>query len=178
MEVGGDGSDGRRRGNSGRRGETAGGMRPRPAREGGSPASGLRLVSAPGCTVEVGRPKSAFSLFWVFFQIVLNWFVLTNYGKGTFRVPKISKLGMSVDKFKWDKFPFGPNSKSLMILNYKFQEQIQFESCLNLKRVHPFWEKFHNFTTNLSWHHLWYCKFRLTHLYCKLEVTLQVVIRS
>jgi hypothetical protein len=63
MEVGGDGSDGRRRGNSGWRGETAGGMRPWLAREGGSPAGGLRLVSAPGCTVEVGRPKSAFSLF-------------------------------------------------------------------------------------------------------------------
>jgi hypothetical protein len=85
---------------------------------------------------------------------------------------------MVVDKLRRDNFPVGSNSKSLRILNYKFQEQIQFESCLNFKRVQLFWEKFHNFATNLSWHHLRYCKFRLTHLYSKLEVTLRVVIRS
>jgi hypothetical protein len=72
VEVSGDGSDGRQRGNGGRRGETAGGARPRPARKGGCESGGLRLVSAPGCTVEVGWPESPFSLFRVFFQIVLN----------------------------------------------------------------------------------------------------------
>jgi hypothetical protein len=50
-------------------GETLGGtlkqrgVRPWPAREGGCSAGGLGLVSAPGCTVEVGRPESPFSLF-------------------------------------------------------------------------------------------------------------------
>jgi hypothetical protein len=33
---------------------------------------------------------------------------------------------------------------------------------LNFKGVQTFGEKFHNFTKNLSWHHLRYCKFRLT----------------
>jgi hypothetical protein len=62
----------RRRGNGGRCGETAGSTRPWPAREGGCPAGALRLVSAPGCTIEVGRSENPFSLFRVFFQKNLN----------------------------------------------------------------------------------------------------------
>jgi hypothetical protein len=45
---------------------------------------------------------------------------------------------MVVGKLKWGKIPFGPTSKSLSILNYKFQEQIQFETCLNFKWVQTF----------------------------------------
>jgi hypothetical protein len=79
-----------------------------------------------------------------------NRFKFANYEKGTSRVPKISKLAMGVDTFKWDKFPFSPTSKSIWILNYKLQEQIQLESYFNFKGIHTFEEKFHKFTKILS----------------------------
>jgi hypothetical protein len=49
-----------------------------------------------------------------------------------------------------------------------------FKLASNLKGVQTFDERFHKFTKNIFWHDLQYCEFRLTHLYSKFEVLLQV----
>jgi hypothetical protein len=40
-----------------------------------------------------------------------NTFKVVKYERVNSRAPKISKLGMVVDKFIWDMFPFWPNLK-------------------------------------------------------------------
>jgi hypothetical protein len=97
VEVGGDTH---RRENGWRRGETTASARPRPACEGDCPAGGLGLVSAPGCTVEVGRPESLFSLFRVFSKLFQIDSILQIMEKVLLEFQEFPNLGMSVDKFK------------------------------------------------------------------------------
>jgi hypothetical protein len=41
---------------------------------------------------------------------------------GTFGAPKISKLGIMVDNFKWNNFPFWPNLKIPLYCKLKILE--------------------------------------------------------
>jgi hypothetical protein len=75
---------------------------------------------------------------------------------------------MGLDNFKCNKFPFWPNFQ-IPLLNYNFQEQTQFETYLNFKRVRTFWKKSHKFTKILTSDDLHKYEFRLTHLYSNIR---------
>jgi hypothetical protein len=73
-------------------------------------AAGSVWPGGPGqilCLAVLFKWAGLYSLFLYFeyFSKLPNIFKLVKYEKVTYRAPKISKIGMSVDKFKWDKFP-------------------------------------------------------------------------
>jgi hypothetical protein len=70
------------------------------------------------------------------------------------------------------------SSDSIRIVNYKYQENFQFETCLNFKGVQTFREKSHKFTKYPSSHD--FNTVNLDGLTCiqKFEVPLQVAIKA